>query len=49
MRAGSLRLREINKQNHRRVANGCEMPGELEATGFLVDLEDGDIVRSLVT
>ena len=24
------------------------MPGELKATGFLIDLEDGDIVGSLI-
>jgi hypothetical protein len=41
-------LREIDKDDARRVADGCVLPGEFESAGFAIHLKDGDIIAALI-
>ena len=44
----STRLSQIEKNDDRRIADGCVMAGEVEAAGFAIHTEDGDVVTSLI-
>src|SRR5262245_5265287 len=41
-------LGQIEKDDHRRIADGAVVAGELKAAGLLIDLEDGDVVGALI-
>lgn len=40
--------RQIAKDDDRWIADGCVMPGELQATRLVINLEDSNVVASLV-
>ena len=42
------RLREIEEDDDRRIADGGVMAGEVEAAGFAVHTEHGDVVTALI-
>src|SRR5262245_53244535 len=44
----STHLGEIEEDDDRRIADGGVMAGELEARGFAIHLEDGDVVAALI-
>jgi hypothetical protein len=44
----SMALRQVEKDDDRRIADGGVMAGEGEAAGFAIDTEDGNVVAALV-
>ena len=44
----SIRLFEIEEDDVRRIADGRVMAGEVEAAGFAIDMEGGDVVATLI-
>ena len=43
-----IRLREIEENDDRRIADGCVMAGEDQASRFAIHAEDGDVVAALI-
>ena len=44
----SIRLCEIEEDNHRRITDGRVMVGEVETAGFAIHMEGGDVVATLI-
>ena len=44
----SIRLGQIEEDDDRRIADGGVMAGEVEAAGFAIHPEDGDVVAALI-